>query len=422
MEKLKEMRRYHEGFSSKEIHIRLDLFDPHVYLDIKTKYEKYLEMMYFYFPYMLKSQFYQLYGKSKNTNISVVNDLIHMKLIKEVPIAGNHYILPLSRMSQYFEQKKSPTRFKVKPSFHTLLDHFMRAELFVKKGILVHPSPNRFFGTIDSHIIENFKANKEKKELAEQQIQALEQEINSFYENGSEFNKEKLREVGLQGLNVLIERKEELWNQKQQYQSLLTAFEELQNQLMVMLSQFEPLTVDKKALELLAIDWKNKKGFNKTIYPVNRREEQHEFIRKCLDTLPDRSCYFKNIIKNKEQFHLDLVIIHYDDTTKKRYMDLLDDVSRICSCFSKGTFSIQLLTEGEFEKERAITLIKEALNDRLERNVNEDYLQFMKKNYCSKYTVTNTNVQRYLFKHNIGDSIVDDTDFSELETVLKQLG
>lgn len=422
MNKLEEIRQYHENFSPQQLQVRMDLFDPHVYMEIQTKYEKYLEMMYYYFPYMIKSQFYKMYGKSKNTNIAVVNELIAMKLIKEVPIAGNRYILPLYRLNQYFEQKKNPSRFKVKPSLHTLYDNFMRAELFVQKGIIIYPSPNSFFGTLDTEMVEQFKEVREKKEKNEKEMQILEQEINSYYVNDTEFNKDKLREVGLNGFNTLIQLKEKYWGKKHLHQEIESQYESVKGQIYSMLSKYETLSVNKKALELLAIDWKNKKGFNKTIYSVQKREEQHEFIRKCLDTLPDRSCYFKNIVKNKEQFHLDLVIIHYDDTTKKRYIDLLDDISRICSCFTNGTFTIQLLTESEFEKERATTLIKLALNERLERQINEDYLQFMVKNYCTKYTITNTNIQRYLYKHNVGDTIVNDTDLSELEEVLKQLG
>lgn len=422
MSKLEEIRQYHETFSPERLEVRMDLFDPHVYMEIQMKYEKYLEMMYFYFPYMIKSQFYKMYGKSKNTNIAVVNDLIDMKLIKEVPIAGNRYILPLYRMNQYFEQKKNPPRFKVKPSLHTLYDNFMRAELFVQKDIVVHPSPDVFFGILDNKKVEEFKEIKVKKESLEKEIHSLQQEISSFYINENEFDKDKLREVGLNGINTLIELKKQHWEKKQLQKEIESQFEIVKEQIYSMLSKFETLNVNKQALELLAIDWKNKKGFNKTIYPVQKREEQHEFIRKCLATLPDRSCYFKNIIKNKEQFHLDLVIIHYDDTTKKRYIDLLDDISRICSCFVNGTFTIQILTESEFEKERATTLIKQALNDRLERQVNEDYLQFMVKNYCLKYTITNTNIQRYLYKHSIGDTLVNDTDLSELEEVLKQIG
>lgn len=421
MNRLQEIRTYHENFSSKTLDIRLDLFDPHVYLTIQMKYEKFLEIMYYYFPYMMKSQFYQMYGKSKNTNISTVNELIDMKVIREVQIAGNNYILPISRMSQYFEQQKQPARFKVKPSLHTLFDHFMRAELFVRKGILIYPTPNEFFGTIHTGIVESFKQAKLDKDEADKQVQELEQKIALYYDEQTGLNKEKIKEVGLNGIKVLIDQQKELYKLKQTLLERQRVFEELQLEIRSMLSKFEPISVNKEALELLAIDWKNKKGFNKTIYSVNKREEQHEFIRMCLATLPDRSCYFKNIVKNQEQFHLDLAITHYDDSTKKRYIDLLDDISRICSCFTKGTFSIQLLTESEYEKERASTLLKEALNDRLERNVKEDYLQFMNKNYCSKYTVTNTNIQRYLVKHNIGETIVDDTDFSELEKVLSKL-
>lgn len=421
MNKLEEIRQYHDNFKAESLSIRLDLFDPHAYLTVKTKYEKFLELMYHHFPYMIRSQFYAMYGKSKNTNIAAVNELINLKMVREVGIAGNNYILPISRMSQYFEQKKQPARFKVKPSLHTLFDHFMRAELFVKKGILVHTSPSAFFGEMDPTIVEEFKVVKPKKETLEKEIQILEQEIGPHY-NGTEFNREKVKEVGMNGLVNLIQKEKKLVLLKRDLEEITPVYETLQQQTRQMMAQYEPLSVKLQDLELLAIDWKNKKGFNGKLWRVQKRLEQHEFLKQCLSIFPDRSCYFKNIIKSEESVHFDIVIVHYDDSTKKRYIDLIDDLSRICYCFTKGTFSLQILTESELEKGRATTILKEALNERLERKVREDYLQFMNKNFCTKYTVTNTNIVRYLTKHSIGETIIDDTDFSELEKVLENIG
>lgn len=421
MKKIEKIRHYHDHFKAESLSIRLDLFDPHAYLTVKTKYEKYLELMFYHFPYLMRSQFYALYGKSKNTNIAAVNELIDLKMVREVGIAGNNYILPLSRMSQYFEQKKQPARFKVKPSLHTLFDHFMRAELFVKKGILVHTSPSTFFGELDPQIVDEFKLFKPKKEALEKEIQSLEQEIASHY-NGTEFDREKIKEVGINGLVNLVQIEKKLVHLQRDLEEILPKFEYLQQQTRHMMAQYQPLSVKLQDLELLAIDWKNKKGFNGKTWPVQKRIEQHDFLKQCLSIFPERSCYFRDIVKDEESVHLDVIIVHYDDSTKKRYIDLIDDLSRICYCFTKGTFSLQILTESELEKGRATTLLKEALNERLERKVREDYLQFMNKNFCIKYTVTNTNIVRYLTKNNIGDTIVQDTNFSELERVLENIG
>lgn len=421
MKKLEEIRHYHDHFKAESLSIPLDLFDPHAYLTVKMKYEKYLELMYYHFPYMIRSQFYTFYGKSKNTNIAAVNELIDLKMIREVGIAGNNYILPLSRMSQYFEQKKQPARFKVKPSLHTLFDHFMRAELFVKRGILVHSSPSSFFGEMDPRIVEEFKLIKPRKESLEKEIQTLEQEIDQHY-TGNEFNREKIKEVGMNGLAKLVLMEKKLALLKRDLEEIAPTFEHLQKQMRQMTARYEALSVKIEDLELLAIDWKSKKGFNGKILPVQKRIEQHDFLKQCFSIFPDRGCYFKDIIKNEELVHFDVVIVHYDDSTKKRYIDLIDDLSRICYCFTKGSFSLQILTESELEKGRATTILKEALNERLERTVKADYLQFMNKNFCTKYTVTNTNIVRYLTKNNIGENIVQDTDFSELEKVLENIG
>ncbi|WP_139293157.1 hypothetical protein, partial [Mycobacterium tuberculosis] len=181
-------------------------------------------------------------------------------------------------MSQYFEKKKQPARFKVKPSLHTLFDHFMRAELFVKKGILIHTSPSAFFGEMDPTIVEEFKTVKPKKETLEKEIQILEQEIAPHYD-GTEFNREKVKEVGMNGLVNLIQKEKKLVLLKRELEEITPVYEALQQQTRQMMAQYEPLSVKLQDLELLAIDWKNKKGFNGKLWSVQKRLEQHEFLK-----------------------------------------------------------------------------------------------------------------------------------------------
>lgn len=138
MSVLERIRDFHNEDKRETIEIPVGLFDVAAYASIEKKYKRFLETQIDYFPYMLKSQWRIMYGKSRATGHHAIKELVELKTLGEANYKGCHYVYPLTRAMKWRTKDKSakPMDSKVKRSSDVpLLDSFMRAEYFLHKGM-----------------------------------------------------------------------------------------------------------------------------------------------------------------------------------------------------------------------------------------------------------------------------------------------
>ncbi|WP_141505078.1 hypothetical protein [Paenibacillus luteus] len=408
---IEEIRAYHEDPSNFEsMTISGVLIDPAIHATIDRHYKRFLEVLLEYFPYILKTQWRELYGKSKMTGHNAVNELVELKVLGEGSFKGCHYVFPITRAVKWYTKKENANPFVQKQSNNKLLDHFMRAEYFLRTNQLIQISPDYFFNRL---LWDRRKILLEQKEVTDQlsginkQLSDLQEQIRQLSQNAAA------------NLNRIITLAEQRAN-------LTRIMKELQIQEEIIKEKSKGLPPFKipEIAEGGAIDcveeYQARKVFADGVPEFKTKLDYITFVQKCLSILPDRNCYFENISLTDAGFKLDLVIIHYHDSSKSRYHRLIDDVNLICDCFMNGSFTLRVLCESEKDQERADKVLKEVFRQRNRSISDIQKKRTNRKNLCEKYIITNTNIARY-FQRGDSDLLVHESDLKDLEQIISQL-
>lgn len=408
---IEDIRAYHDDPTNFEtMTISGVLIDPAIHATIDRHYKRFLELLLEYFPYMLKTQWRELYGKAKMTGHYAVNELVELKVLGEGSFKGCHYVYPLTRAVKWYTKRENANPFVQKQSNNKLLDHFMRAEYFLRTTQLIQVSPDYFFNRL---LWDRRKILLEQKEVTDRitginkQLADLQEQIRQLSQNAA---------ANLNRIIALAEQKAE-WNRS------LNELQRQEEQIKEKTKDLPPFKIPEIA-EGGALDcveeYKERKVFSEGVPEFKNKLDYLTFVQKCLSILPDRNCYFEDIRLTDEGFKLDLVMIHYHDSSKSRYHRLIDDVNLICDCFMNGSFTLRVLCESEKDQERADKVLKEVFRQRRRSLSDFQKKRTNRKNLCEKYIVTNTNIARY-FQRGDSDLLVHESDLKELEQIIAQL-
>jgi len=114
-----------------EMTIPVMLLDPPTYALMEYKYRGFIRFMSIHCHYMLKSQFRELYGKSRTAGQNALQELIKHGILSEGSFRGCHYVYPTNKAMKFtFGESFIPVRPHV--SDVILLSHFLRVELFLQ--------------------------------------------------------------------------------------------------------------------------------------------------------------------------------------------------------------------------------------------------------------------------------------------------
>lgn len=148
MKMLELIRQFHDNDKRESMEIPMELMDVAAYAVIEKKYKRFLETQIRFFPYILKSQWRIMYGKSRGAGHNVLKELVDLKVLGEANYRGCHYVYPITRAMKWYLKDKAakPMNSKVNRSSDLpLLDSFMRAEYFLHRGNPLAISPLPFF-------------------------------------------------------------------------------------------------------------------------------------------------------------------------------------------------------------------------------------------------------------------------------------
>lgn len=129
------------------------IFRPDAYLFIVRKYHIFAYLFTQKFPFLLKSQFEQIIGKSESMTRKEIKKMVELKLIGQLEYKKNKYIYPLHRFFQYVKQRfnnvKRNSLTHIDISESALLTHFMRAEVYLKTGNILSSEEADLFHKIN---------------------------------------------------------------------------------------------------------------------------------------------------------------------------------------------------------------------------------------------------------------------------------
>lgn len=408
---IEEIRAYHEQPGNFEtMTISGVLIDPAIHATIDRHYKRFLEVLIEYFPYILKTQWREFYGKSKMTGHNAVNELVEMKVLGEGSFKGCHYVFPITRAVKWYTKKENVNPFVQKQSNNKLLDHFMRAEYFLRTNQLIQTSPDYFFNRLlwdRRKVLLEQKGVTDRLSGVNKQLADLQEQIRQLSQNPS---------ANLSKIITLAEQNADLTGTMKELQTQEQHIKEK-------VKDLPPFRIPEIA-EGGAIDcveeYKVRKVFSEGVPEFKTKLDYITFVQKCLSILPDRNCYFEDISLTDEGFKLDLVMIHYHDSSKARYHRLIDDVNLICDCFMNGSFTLRVLCESEKDLKRADQVLKEVFQQRRRSISDFQKKRTNRKNLCEKYILTNTNIARY-FQRGDSDLLVHESDLQDLERIIAQL-
>jgi hypothetical protein len=423
MNLIKSIREYHDNPNNfNTMTIPGHLHDYPVYAILERKYAGFLKLIIEYFPFVLVCQWQQLYGMSRKSGYSAANELVKLHLVKEGNYTSQHgfkglkFISPAPKSMMWFLKKdKVHAPFKTTTN-NVLLDHFMRAEYFLKTGNLIATDASHFFAV---------HTNKE----AELQLEQLKNEIKE---------KDKEHELLQAGVDSYSSRYAKAVLDKDQIEEMLDDAYELgkleyqldeilepkRNTLEKTLNEVTRRKLPAVALggiEILFEAWSERRIFKSTKPELNTEDDCLDLLLRCLSILPDRNCYFENIVTDESHVHFDLVLPHYHDSSPSRYHRLIEDVNMICNCFQGDNyFNLRLLCESEKDMHRAEEAIQIAFKQRRQK-ANPTTTKYTSRiNFCHNVYFTNTNIARYFQKPDT-DLLVDENDLMELELIIAEL-
>lgn len=409
---IEEIRSYHdEQANFQTITVSGTLFDVSTHAIIERHYARFLEVLVKYFPYMLKGQWRDFYGKARRTGHYAVNELVELKVLGEGSFKGCHYVYPLTKAMKWYTKREKVNPYKQQQSNNYLLDHFMRAEYWLRTGELVQIDPDYFFNQL---LWERSKLLKEQKDITDRlvtynkQLDELQGSLKQLSHNAA---------ANLDRLIAAVEKRSEL-------SRTVSELQHQENQVKEKIKQLPafglPEIADGGAIDCRE-EYKARKVFNKGVPEFKSPLDVLKFVQQCLSILPDRNCYFEGMSMSKEEgFKLQLVMIHYHDSAKARYHRLIDDVNLICDCFINGSFTLRVLCESEKDRERADKVLKEVFRQRRKQVAELQKKRTNRKNLCEKYILTNTNIVRY-FQKGDSDLLVHESDLKDLEQIIVQL-
>jgi hypothetical protein len=409
MKLLEEIRSFHdEPKNFEKITIKGNSFDVAVFANVERYYSMFLRTQIEYFPYVLKGQWREFYGKSRGTGHNTINNLIEMKLIGEGQFKGCHYVYPLTRAMKWHSDNEAAKPFKPKLSNNLLLDNFMRVEYFLRAGTPLEINADKLFDKYIWRKIDYLRKKKEKNDLINK-FQSQVNDLNTYFSNL------KGHELPIE----LIEKAKRLtefeYKLTELQQKIEFTSESKAEQTSLLIPEFA-----EGGIQALAEEWKDRKLFKDQKPKLESKIDYLRFIQKCLSILPDRNCYIEDIIFFKDSFTLNIAMIHYHDSAKTRYHRLIDDVNMICNCFMDGSFNLKLLCESEKDQKRADKALKEVFRQRKKVNPLIKVKMTNRQNLCKKYVLVNTNIVRY-FQKGDTDMLIHEADLSDLEQIIAQL-
>lgn len=433
MNDLNKIRNFHNDEENFEkMQIKGNLIDVSVYANIEKKYAMFLKTQIEHFPYMLKSQWRYMFGKSRGSGHNAIKNLVDMKVLGEQKFKGCHYVYPLTRAVKWYKNEGNAKPMDSKANRQSdlpLLDNFMRAEYFLHTGQLIKLNPSSFFKN-------QFWCRTDKDYLAKK---ILQKDIKAkIKEKKQELDKirTKINQISNGCNNKIVEESviRSLIDVSQQYGEMLVEIEEvlevdrvkIDTEVAVYENTFLPYVLPKVqagAIASLSNRWRNKRviknalfKFNGTTHEIEFRNslEPFRFIEACLNIFYERSCYFKSIHFSSTGIKYDLVVIHYPDTNDNRYNQIIDDMNLICACTENSHFTLQVLTENEEQKTSAASTFKRILTNRKNRSNVIDHIS------ANEIRIYNTKIERYFFEGD-SDLLFENEDFSQLEMVVAEM-
>lgn len=150
---LQAIREYHDDPDNFDvITIPGNLFDVEVCAMIERYYAKFLHTQIRNFPYMLKTQWREMWGRSRKSGHYGLQELIDAKVLGVGHFKGCHFVYPLTRAMKWYGGNADAKPMESRVSDNLLLDYFMRAEFFLREEYPLYSSSEYAFSNLESLI------------------------------------------------------------------------------------------------------------------------------------------------------------------------------------------------------------------------------------------------------------------------------